>query len=62
MKLTESQKILLFNLLVESLKLDDRGLFSLNTKDRVKLANKILKQQDDDSTGVVCVPCENTER
>lgn len=59
MKLTEKQKILLFQLLVDSCQLQDRGLFSLDRDQRLSLSNLILDQQDEaQSASAVSVPCE----
>jgi hypothetical protein len=53
MKLTEKQKILLFQLLAESCKFQDRGLFSLDLCERLSLSNQILDQQDKEPTSNV---------
>lgn len=46
MKLSEQQKLILLQLLSESLSLYDRGLFSLNRQNRSELYLQIIRQQD----------------
>ena len=47
MILTEKQKILLFQIAMDSTSLNDRGLFSLEREQRLSLVNQIINQQDD---------------
>lgn len=60
MKLTKKQKILLFQVLVESCKYQGHNFFTLDPGQRLSLSNQILDQQDEGlESSIDSVPCKS---